>query len=480
MRISTIINHIKKFVTENKIETIVILFLLVTSTFLRFHQLGYSSFYGDETKALYWNKGIPASKFFLEQRKGPVQFLVAWFTEKASGGFEEGTLRLPFAFASLLSVFVMYIFLRRRYGYEAAFLGSFTFSLLGFYIAFGRTVQYQSFLVLFGLLSILFVDIGIEKKRSLWLILAGVFLGLSFLSHYDAVFFAVPTAFLLIGNFKDNFKKLVPFLVPFLILVSAFYLPYIIGGYMKEEVGGYLYRRFTGFGLSEYSSLYTFVTYNPSAIWAIVFLFSFYGFIKASREDKKLYLIWFLIPFVLFEFAFSRPGTHIHNYIIPLIILFSISVSSHKLLKYLFGIVLVVLLVVNIKIFIPRYSTGYPWGESSRDEYQLFIYGFPYNRGWDQIAEYLIGQGVRTFYTNDNITIGEWYLLGVPADPSSPHYFISVENNQEFKDSYSGDTIDYVEISGMSEAHREYQLVKQIFVEGKRTANIYKRVVPVE
>ena len=228
-----------KLIKNNKLEVLLLSLLLLVTVFLRFSGLGYSHFYGDETKTFYLDKTIPATKFFLDQRKGPIQFLVVWMTEKLIGGFDEFGTRLPFALAGTLSVFALYFLVRKLFGPKTAFIASTLFSINGFYVAFSRTVQYQSFLILFGLLSLVFLVSSFEETRlkKIFFLLSSIFLGLAFLCHYDALFFAVPVLFIL-SKFvvKSRFKEaFLLYVLPFIVIVLPFYLPYVIGGYLTSN-----------------------------------------------------------------------------------------------------------------------------------------------------------------------------------------------------------------------------------------------------
>src|SRR3989338_2621199 len=197
--------------------------LLFISGYLRFAQLGYSDFYGDETKTLYFRKDVSATNFLLDQRKGPVQFISSWVVEKVTGEFSEAYIRFPFAFAGLLSVIAVYIFVRLLFGFKSALISTALFSLNGFMLAFSRTAQYQSFLILFGLLSIIlaylfFKELGIKNRY--YLFLSAFFLGLAFLSHYDAFFFVLVTIFFLA-------KKVIPEKSALKSFILFFVLPFV-------------------------------------------------------------------------------------------------------------------------------------------------------------------------------------------------------------------------------------------------------------
>src|SRR3989344_7879951 len=231
------------------LEKLFLVILFLITILPRFIGLGYSEFYGDETKAIYWNKAVPATQFLLNQRKGPVQFLVVWFMEKVSGGFGEFAIRLPFAVAGTLAVFVLYFVVRKWFNWRVAFIAAFLFSINGIFIAFSRTAQYQSFLWLFGFLAIW----AAQNKKFFF---AGVFLALGFLSHYDAVFFVVPVLYTLLPYFKKDLKNLAHFVIPLVLLVGSFYAPYFLGGYFGNYTSSYIQKRISQ-QESAFSSLHT-------------------------------------------------------------------------------------------------------------------------------------------------------------------------------------------------------------------------------
>jgi len=146
-------------------EKTFLIVLIVAGFAVRFSGLGYSHFYGDEIKTLYLDKTIAASDFLLDQRKGPIQFVAAWVMEKISGGYDEAWVRLPFSLASVLSVVIFYFVVKKLFGNTASYFSTIIYAFSGFSVAFGRTAQYQSFLMLFGFLSLLFILLSKETKK---------------------------------------------------------------------------------------------------------------------------------------------------------------------------------------------------------------------------------------------------------------------------------------------------------------------------
>ncbi len=484
-----------RVVFSTRLDLILICILFLISFIPRFVQLGYSEFYGDETKTFYLDKTIPAQQFFLDQRKGPMQFLVVWFTEKLIGGHDQFYTRLPFAIAGLLSVFGVYFFIKLASEYFnsksptlTAFMCALLFSINGFFIAFSRTIQYQSFLLLFGTTSLCFVVYFLKTNKLVWLSLSAVLLSLAFLTHYDAASFFIVAAYLLITHKSiviKPVKSLTIYILIFLMCISIFYIPYLTSGYFTSNTSNYLLKRVSGDGYLPNSSLYTMWIYNPSVFWVpivVSVLFILWQILKkplfsAFSPLEKALCIWLAFSFVLYGFVFSNPGTHILMYVMPVLLLSGIAISHlHTRTKfvssYICSICVFLIFATNLVVYIPAFNTNYPWQDSIVSKqvdknFNLFLYGFPYKRGWSDISAYFKStQGVRGFYTNDNVTMAQYYLHGIPLTPPGsnflPQYYIDVFNNQE------------TAVSDVQILSQNYTNVKDIYVDTGLTAKIYK------
>src|SRR3989344_4969589 len=533
----------------SKIELIIISVLLSVSFILRFPQLGYSHFYGDETKAVFYNKSISITDYLLDQRKGPVQFIITWLTENTFNSFNEVYIRLPFALSGFLSVIIFYLIVRNMFGWKEAAFASSLFTLSGFNIAFSRTAQYQSVLIMFCLVSI-FLSLLYENNKVMLIFLSSIFLSLGILTHYDSLFFVIPAAMIF---FKSSGIKnfTIYFLIPVIIFSTVFYGPYLINGYFSERTQNYVIRRITGQEYRPSSSVYTMKVYNPDVFYLLIMLFSFFYFANESEQNsrrryfatginyKKITVFfWFLIPFIVFELIFQNPGTHINNYLIPIYIMSGVGFVnlieknsvSFKLKKIMIGTVtatLLVSLLIKASVYIPFLNTGYPWKDQytlynlrkANNNYHLYLYGFPYYRGWDVVREYMLTKkGVRGIYTNDNAILAEYYLrefdITPPGSNYLPQYYIDVVDNQEFKLAdpdrgiYTNDNailaeyylrefditppgsnylpqyyIDVVDNQEFKLADpvllSSYSIEKEIYVDGILNATIYKKLISV-
>jgi 4-amino-4-deoxy-L-arabinose transferase-like glycosyltransferase len=484
---------VMKFRRFNRIELILFSIMLLGASFLRFTQLGYSHYYGDETKALYWRKFIPFEEFFLNQRKGPFQFLLTWFIEKTTGSYDELLMRIPFALAGIFSVVIFYILVRKLFNARTALVASTLFSLSGFHIAFSRTVQYQSFVVLFGLLAIYLYIYSLESGRRKFTVMSSISMAVSFYFHYDAVFFLLPIMYLFYHFRSEGMTALKQFLqyfvAPLGLILSVFYVPYFFGGYFTDNTYLYLSRRFAGTNLLPNNSLYTYKIYNPCYLFYIPLLSVFPFLLARLNFRKELLLLWFFLPFFLFQLVVMNPGTHIHNYFIPLFIMTGflfdrlLNIIKRDIWKYVAVasavLVFLYMFIVQTSTYVPYFNKGYPWIDSTvaftkqtqaNRNYQLFLYGFPYNRGWDQVREFMLSQGkIESVYSDENDTIAEFYLRGFTYAPPTiiqkAEYFFEIIHDQE---------------TSLNETYLEkrrgsYTLIKEIYVEDAVTARIYKR-----
>ena len=470
-----------KIASQHKFKIYFFILILIT-LITRFDQLGYSHYYGDETKTFYRDKTKSAVEFFLNQRKGPMQFFIVWVVEKLTQSYHEAINRMPFAIASLFSVIGFYFLVKKLfeksiYSNHIATIASFMFSLSGFFIAFGRTVQYQSLVLLFGIGAVL---LFLYKRP----ILSGIMLGLGLLSHYDAIFYFTPIATLIFLIEFKNYKKITQFVLSMLLIAAPFYILYFLSGNFNLNTLPYIQNRVSGNGVLPNNSLLTISTYNPNYLYIIVLAFSLFAIFKTVKNIKHYYqfpeqivlISWFLFPFILFEVIFSSPGTHILNYLVPIIILSAVGIIEvfnflkNKIVKSI-GVVMIHLIIISITItqintFTPSFHQGYPWiNNISKDKFQLFLYGFPYERGWKEIGIYLLAQrDFDNFYTNDDIEAAAFYLYPKPTFKYNPTYYVEVFNNQQFK----------TEDPNFQKVFN-YTLQKEIFKDGVKVANIYKR-----
>ena len=449
----------KLLIKNNFTEIFLIILLLLISSIIRLDDLGFSHFYGDETKTIFIRKDQSIFDFLFDQRKVPIQFLGVWVMEKITGGYDEFWLRFPFAISGILLVMCFYLFLRQvlQFSYLSTFFSSLLLTLNGIQIAFSRTAQYQMFYLLFGFISLILLDQALKQTRKkyfqMYLGLSSVFLGLSFLSHYDAIFFLIPI-FLLFSKRKSQ----IVVTLGAVIVSSIYYIPYFHSGFFQSNTFGYLLKRTTGNEYISNYSLYTFLIYNPGYLYLILLaVLSIIGFYLIRKKELfQTLLVWFIVPFVIFEFVIQNPGTHTHNYLIPLFIASGIAFQRFGwfLRSTLIGVLGVVLLI-QFYVFLPRFNDGYPFQNGNLGgfemktidtRYHVPIYGFVYERGWKEIAEIMKQEKrVPNFSTNDNKVVSEFYLHGYFYQEfykdKLPFYYVYIKNPQTQK--FLNETLEY-------------------------------------
>lgn len=435
-----------------------LLLILVSSFTLRFVNLGYSDYQGDEIKALYFpTTGQSFFQFIMDQRKGPIQFILTFLIKVFDSSYNnQFFVRLPFAIAGFLSVYFFYKFVTLHFGKKIAFYSSIFFATNGFFIAFSRIVQYQSFVILFMILSLYYLSLAVKNKG---FFVKGMYLslicwGLSLLSHYDGIFILPFMVYLLLEWFRNKKvsknTKIKHFIAAGLVsmfLVLVFYIPFVFS--LSDATKIYWQGRITGIVSQKMSSsVYLFSVYQPIYvvhIYTILFLLGLTflilgllsihilklkklpGFVQRffshSTDHMKLIhnnqlmifflILWFLIPFLFFEVYVYIPGTHIYCYLIPCFIflaygLVTLESLTFKIFEYnlmqLFNIVGVLVLSLflftqSFVIFVDSHKE-YPW-----EQEKFFFWTFPqinllYHSSLFGFPYYRDWEGIREFVSS--------------------------------------------------------------------------------
>ena len=457
-----ILQFIRKKKLQIKKATIPALFLIFVTFWLRIVYLGYSDYQGDEIKAMYRPEaGQNMYEFLMDQRKGPLQFFITAVLKPATNNYYDNLgLRLPFALAGIISVFVFYKFVKLHFGKEVAYIAAFLLSVNGFFVAFSRIVQYQSFTILFFLLALYLFSLALENgkwKFTGWY-LGGLCWGLSALAHYDAVFILPFVLYIYIKWFKkyEEMSKKEKILVTIysalitLLIMSIFYVPFILqvsSGQIDYWVG-----RVEDATGKISSSIYLFNVYNPIFVTKLYLAFFILSLVKIKKI--LMLIVWAAFPIAFMETFIDVPGTHIYTYIIPLIICVSFGfITFEKLLAEMFkingqkiyqaflSIILVLLFTLSFAAFIDH-RVEYPWvnkkflifsmGRPSSN-YHLSIFGFPYYRHWEEVAEYIRAHSTTGLYgTNERKSIPRFYLSEFSKEGEDSQHYIMVFDPQSF------------------------------------------------
>ena len=429
--------------------------ILVVSSVLRLTHLGYSDFQGDEIKALYLPAGNQSLvDFIMEQRKGPIQFLITYLLKFIDPTYEnQFLLRLPFALAGVLSVFVFYKFVKMHFGNKIAFYSSLFFATNGLFVAFSRIVQYQSFTIFFAILCLYFLSRANKNEK---FYLSGIYLGLiswalSILSHYDGVFIFPFVFYLLFNWFKNpsisKNSKILTFFIAGLLsigILGIFYIPFMTSVDIKTS--DYWLNRITGASSGKISSSkYLFKLYQPiftlgaygvfSVLGTIFILLGFFStfilkikklpqFIKdffshttdimqSIKKDKirtiSLFL-WVGIAVLFFEGYVYISGTHIYNYLIPTFILLGFGIVSIesaifkvfefqlvRIFNFLGVFTIFIFLIAQSYVIFIDHKKEYPW---EKEKFLIWDFNKPdesYHLSLFGFPYYRDWEGIRNF-----------------------------------------------------------------------------------
>ncbi len=372
--------------------------IAVVAAALRLINIGYSDYQGDEIKALFRPaEGQNVWEFLLTQRKGPLQFLATYLIKFINPDYlSEAVTRLPFALAGVLAVIIFYKLVETHFNKKIAFFTAFFVATNGFFVALSRIAQYQSFVILFAVLTLYLFTLAAttNKWRYLGLYLGFISWGFSILSHYDGVYIAPFAAYLLylwLKHPESKFKVLKPFAsiknllstkhteqnakkwhiytsaAIFVAILLAFYIPFIL--HLDIKTLDYWQNRISGGHGKISSSYYLFQVYNPIYTVHVYTILGFLGaFYIASYElvrkvskirnlkvmeikefralstldfngyftPATFVFLWFAVPFVFLEIMINIPGTHIFNYLIPATVIMAFGIEFiEKLTKML-------------------------------------------------------------------------------------------------------------------------------------------------
>jgi len=469
--------------------------VLVVTALLRLLNLGYSNLQGDEIKALFLRpQSQSVTDFLLTQRKGPIQFLITGATKLITPDYSnELLLRLPFALAGIVSIFVFYKLLSHLFSARLAFYASLLLSVNGLFIAFSRIAQYQSFVILFSLLSLYMLATSHKDARRIYI--AAIMWALSVLSHYDGVFIAPMVGILLwiwyrnqeISR-KKRLKILTNFTLIFAFLTALFYVPFVLS--LTDGTLNYWQGRISSSGSKISSSQYLFSLYNPFLVTYFYYSFSLVGLFFAIRKQSLLtngLLAWLAVPFIFMEVFVSIPGTHIYTYLIPTIILIAFGITSlekklaklhinylTKVYETVVAVVLCFFTLTSFYVFVDN-KYEYPWEDEHvfglnlskpLAYYHLSLFGFPYNRTWEEIGEYLASYDQSIPYTtNERSSISSYYVKN-KRDGGKAGFYVEITNPQSYMQTTANKRV--LEWTRVNDPLKVYYNP-----EGKQTAKIY-------
>ncbi|MEJ2599701.1 MAG: glycosyltransferase family 39 protein [Anaerolineales bacterium] len=458
-----------------KLGYLPVVFLIFTTLWLHLVNLGYSDYQGDEISALpLQGSNQNLIDFLLTQKKGPVQFLVTQLVKFVDPGFSNRFLaRLPFALAGILAIYFFYKLVDLHFGKKVALYAALFLSANGLIVGLTRIVQYQGFVMLFSVAALYALSLAVSKEQ--WRI-KGLYIGmllwaLALLSHYDGIFIAPFAAILLYRWYSTNpeiphetrRKHLIISSIVAILLLVVFYIPLLFS--LSDQAKLYFSSRLIAndINTSLVSSVTTFRIYNPLIVFYIYLVLGNLSLFK-FREAYPV-LAWFLFPYQVLDILIYEPGTHIYTYIIPATILLGLGLAALEgwMVKILGrvgevvnfgGLVLLFAFITSLSHFIfVDHTPEYPWENRGYLAWMiqlpqvrttdLWLFGFPYYRHWDEVAAYVKSNSdIKAYATNEKMSISDFHI-SLAYDPNKAGYYIYVHNAQSFKDTIANDKVRY-------------------------------------
>ncbi len=240
--------------------------VVAVAAFLRMADVGYAEFQDDEvtvvTHAAEMIQGREDALFVHD--KGPAEILLTALHYAPVQRLNEATARLPFGVAGVIGLMGVMLLGTRLFGPLAGWLAAILLALDGYFIGFGRIVQYQSVVFLMVVLTVLLLYRMVQAGRlqSHGLVLVALCLATGILAHFEALFAVVPGLYLLSvlwrrEGFRPREARTLLLAVGLgLGLLALFFVPFALHPRFQRTYEEILFNRVgTGF---PYNNLYDF------------------------------------------------------------------------------------------------------------------------------------------------------------------------------------------------------------------------------
>jgi hypothetical protein len=433
-------------------ETLPLAVILLGAATLRLVHLDYSHFQGDELSALY-PIGTAFPDSLIEQLKGPIQLLVTLGVRLITGEYGEWQTRVPFSLASLVNVYIVYLFVRDIHGQRPALWAGALTGSCGLLVAFGRIAQYQAFVMLAVSLTALLLQRWILKDEARFLYSGMAFYAFGVLAHYDSITFLPALLLLLLLGFRSRMHWTVSRLrhVIFACMLAffiagLFYIPFIFRpGF--TSVTKYLQDRVVGESIwttfirtNQLLDLYLPPLYEK-IISALIVLASATVLRRKTRPFLLVVLTWFGAPFIFYMLLGGDPRSHIYMYILPGMILAGLGIEEivtqikPKLASIAFQTLAWTTIIAFSSItyyMLVDHTLEHPWEKKtilSRELPNLVtshiqgVFGFPYRRGLQQVGElFRSGELVGSFDSNERYSTVEFYFDAPRSSPPMTYF----------------------------------------------------------
>jgi hypothetical protein len=479
--------------------------ILVLALALRLANMGYKELQGDEGVIMVRAAAALTgddSELFLHQ-KGPVEILLPMQVWGLTGAINDFWARLPFTWASLLTVATLMLLARRWFDRSVAWLAGAILAVNGFAVAFARIIQYQSLVMLWGTLALVLATEYRESGNRRALGLAAFFLAGGLLAHYDAVLVVPALAGLVLSRWwatrQPEWRPWFRSAGIGLATLALFYLPFVLNPnfgrtfryLLNDRVGAGEGGQWLNWSGAAAWRMMTF--YNSTWTILALILLVLVAVVVLSRQRRGLTLFLHLLsPAIFYLVVVVDPRTHVYTLFPAGVIaaaagsmflwqkVQSLAVQARR--KQIATLVLLVValfygqaLIYTTRLFVlnqpelqrtwaENQPAGYPVTWAEPPLYGLF--GFPYQAGWRAVAD-MLPPSAYPYASNEEEEITNWYMAQAERT-HCPNFnsFILTQNVQDEM------PYDAAVVDGMD-------LLARVLVRGRETMRIYSRE-PVE
>ena len=467
-----------------------LLLLILLTILLRLPNMGYKELQGDEgiilARAAAALTGDDA-ELFLHQ-KGPVEIVLPMMAWGSTGAINEFWARLPFLWGNVLSVLALVALARRWFGDRVGLVSGVLLAVNGFGIAFARIMQYQSFVMLWGLLALRHADRYREEGDGWELGLTAVFLAGGLLAHYDAVL-VVPAVIWLVWPRLQlaRWREWLLSGVTGLGLLALFYVPYarhpnfaktqsyLLGARLGQEPSEAVVR-WSGAEVWQmitfYNSLYYIVGLIGLVLMGLVVL-------RWEKNGRIAALLMFLAPLLFYTVIVDDARTHVYTIFPGAAMLVAVGgvwlwrkAKRPVVRRLLVGLFVAFVAVAAVYVYLLFVDTTperqRAWAENKPAFYPTTweapplygLFGFPYQAGWRAVGDLPLAM---PYASNEEAEITNIYMAQANRT-YCPDFatFILAKNVQ--------DTVPYdpAWLDGMF-------LQDEVVVNGRSTMQIYGR-----
>ncbi len=423
-------------------------FLLIFALALLFRlpHVGYSEFQGDEGVIMGRAAAIITgddNALFLHQ-KGPIEILEPLSVWQLAGQINETWSRMLFTWGSGLSVLAVLLLGWRWFGKKTGVMAALLFVIVGFSIAFGRIVQYQSLVMLWGILALYHATRYTDDEWGGDLWLTAVFLAGGLLAHYDAVLVVPAIMWTLFAHLartkRIRWTHWLGATAAGGLLLAVFYVPFMLNPNFART-SQYLLKGRVGSGGGD-----GLLHWGGTAVWHMATLYNSSYFIiglivfviigiayLAKKRQGMASVLYFAAPFFFYLFIVGDPRTHIYT-IFPAAVVLT-AVGIHTLGRwvqprpYLYRAAIVLLFIwwatsayYAYAIFIDHTPERVRTWEENRpvgfwtswDAPPLYgLFGFPHQAGWRVVGD-LIADDELPYASNEERQVTDWYMKVAP------------------------------------------------------------------